>query len=118
MSDKPQNYVTSAGLRIRRFPKLDLDDIKFDFEMKDRRNFVDTHNRIFTKILTKKENVQLEQKVIDSLINVLERTYENMPEEEAKKVAADLKCLRRAFADKLSILFDYIDKLEQTEPEQ
>lgn len=111
--DNSNYYKTSTGLAIRKFDGFDISDVKFEWKGKssqDIQKFIRDHNRIFEQILGKKENIQLEQKVMDSYIQVLEKSKNC---ENYKDIVAALKEFRAAFAEKIKHLINYIDDLEK-----
>jgi hypothetical protein len=118
MSDKLKQYKLyklSTGLTLRAFDGWSQDDIKLNTSEASNAKFLKNHAVIFndSKIISSKENMELEQEVLNSTMALLEMAHDSMSTTDYKKFAELLKVNRQTYAKKFSVLFKYIKKLHK-----
>jgi len=107
--------LQATGLTLRAFDGWSQEDIKLNTSETANVKFLKNHAIIFNdpKIISSKANIELEQEVLDSTMNLLEMAHDNMSPEDYKKFAELLKVNRQTYAKKFSVLFKYIKKLHK-----
>ena len=103
----------SRGLKLNAFDGWSIDDIKDTSD--SNKKFLKNHGIIFgdPNIISKEDNLDIEQDILNSVMSLLEMAHDNMSPEDYKKFASQLKQHRQTYAKKFSVLFKYIKKLHK-----